>query len=279
MTGWRREATQATAAVSTPDLPGDTDTTTTTTTTTTSPHIQRGRTQIQCSSPKLAAIIRAGIGTLNESASWIQRSARTQVPLWAAVSTTKEPTLTPRQHYEAHRILDVAHECLDSTALLQQSEYHPLVCSTGDPIALLACRVNVTCTDAIVYWSLPYSVLSQLETVQEQRILEQVMTERLATDRTARLLQQRVQAAAALGQRRRFTVRWELAPAQDVQDYLYSMESDALDLDEEEEDDDEEEEMDEDLEEGDDDDNVILPSTRRSKQPHHQSSYRSKYTS
>lgn len=168
---------------------------------------------------KLSTIIRAGIGSLQSSALAIHQNPRAQMPLFAP-SVNERSTTTPRQDYESKRLLAIANDCIDSSVL--HAEDHPLLFATGDPILLVSCRVNEKCTHAVLYWSLPYSVLSQLDSVKQQNILEKVMKERVETDTAIRKVQQRVQAAAG-----RLKVRWELAAAADVLELMHAMEGDS----------------------------------------------------
>lgn len=127
----------------------------------------------------LENIVRQGISYLNQSALAIKNDVRSQKNLFSNEQDDDGPTA--RQRYEEHRILRVAQECLER--LHAKDPMHPLMCATGEPITLLRVSVNVTNTHADLYWSLPYSVLSQIPDPRHRMVVQNAMEKRVSEDR------------------------------------------------------------------------------------------------
>jgi hypothetical protein len=109
----------------------------------------------------LAAVIRDGLGFLNQTALYIQEAKVTKRPLFAVHRESPDA----RTLAEEHRILSTANDCLDD--LVQKGDGSFTI--QGDPIVLLAIRVKPSLKQAIIYWALPPSILLDEEFTQEQK--------------------------------------------------------------------------------------------------------------
>lgn len=123
----------------------------------------------------LASIIREGLPHLNQSAAFIQAARETRMPLG---SHEEADGPTHRQESERQRLLRVVTECIDEMA-----QKDPCLSIQGDPIVILDIQVKPSVKSALVYWSLPYSILlsESLSFLQKELLqfrMEQVVEQR-----------------------------------------------------------------------------------------------------
>lgn len=120
---------------------------------------------------KIAAVIREGIVSLNQSATAIQTNAHTAKTIFsnsaaASADDAGQGGKDPRQLSEEHRIFVTAQECLDD--ICTRDSQFPLLLA-GEPVMLLGVSVKASFSHADIYWSLPYTVLSSPELNQSKR--------------------------------------------------------------------------------------------------------------
>jgi ribosome-binding factor A len=137
-------------------------------------------------------VIDQGIKSLEDTAADVEARTRNKT----IQPDSDEPT--HRQLAEAHRILEVATECLENLCTHEQNRNSLSGLQLqGQPIILLHVQVNKDVKQAKVYWTLPYSVLLDpnvtqrvyqklVEVVQDQ-LIQRGGAKRLARELSSRL--------------------------------------------------------------------------------------------
>ena len=120
--------------------------------------------------PGLASIISQGMKSLDETAREVQAKTR------KSLGDTRKSGPTPRQLSEAHRIMEVATDCLDQICI---QGGQPGLTLKGDPIVILDVQVNPDIKQAKVFWTLPYGVLLDERVNQNvyQKLIEKLREE------------------------------------------------------------------------------------------------------
>lgn len=108
--------------------------------------------------PGLESVISQGIQALERTAADIQQKTK---KMSLAVDATGENAAinqgpNPRQLAEGQRIMDVAQDCLEDLCERRVGSMY----LGGEPIIVVDVQVNSTAKLAKVYWTLPYSVLT-----------------------------------------------------------------------------------------------------------------------
>lgn len=134
---------------------------------------------------ELASVIREGIGLLNETATFIQDNPITKRPLFISDKLLRGPS--ERQKSEAHRIFQVANECLEDSV-----NRDPSLSVQGEPIVLLDIQVRPSIKVAILYWALPYSILMDDSITSQQKEVLQGRLQTAIEERGQAILQRRV---------------------------------------------------------------------------------------
>jgi hypothetical protein len=167
-------------------------------------------------------VIREGLSTLNETALAIQASSHTRRPLFPTLHSEPPPS-SDKARAEERRIFDTAFDCLEKLALNKNELF--TAGGGGDPICLLKCRVKPSIQVAILYWTLPLSVLldDSLGDTQKEHLLN-VFQRRLLQASAESILQKCVHGK--LSSYFPPKVRLEAASADMVQEYLKTMDDD-----------------------------------------------------
>jgi len=157
---------------------------------------------------KLAAVIREGLFSLNQSAIYIQESAATRRPLFPKdhdefeqeaelISDTngdrkfgfKRRRIAPssdRQLVQEYQLMTVARECMEVW-----SRKHPnsMLTLHGDPITFVDIEVSKDLKQAVLYWALPDSLLyhEKLTLDQKDHLMQRLDEQLQAKHATAQL--------------------------------------------------------------------------------------------
>jgi hypothetical protein len=144
---------------------------------------------------KFASVIREGLTTLNETALAVQASSHTRRPLFPTSQHQQPAPPTDKVRAEEHRLFSTAQDCLESLAA-RHAVYS--IQGDGDPIYLLACQVKPSMQVAVLYWTLPLSILldESIAHSQKERILHGLQQRFLDSD-AEMLLQKCVQRKLA----------------------------------------------------------------------------------
>jgi hypothetical protein len=168
---------------------------------------------------KLAAVIREGIASLNQSATAIQNNAHTSKSIFSAPEG--DEGADPRVLAEEHRLFTTAQECLDDICLRDPD--FPLM-AAEEPIMLIGVQVKASMSHADIYWALPYRILSSRQiTAAQKDILRDEMEQRVLGG-PGRLLIRRVNAV--LSSYFPPKLRFKAAPPLLIHDVLLDLERD-----------------------------------------------------
>ena len=133
--------------------------------------------------PEMAELIRQGLGHLNESASYIQKSDKTRKQIQFEDNSSAP---TERQQSESHRLLSVTSDCLD-----ELSRKNSIFSIQGEPIVLLDISVKPSIKVATIYWTLPYSILLNDSLSHTQKVFIQARMEGAIEEQGGEALLQR----------------------------------------------------------------------------------------